>query len=314
MAPERIFPPSLSKPFRAGIVAPASAPRDGTSLPDGLKGLREAGIETVLGRESIEAVGYLAGTDQERLQELHAMMERPDIDAIICVRGGYGVLRILDQIDFNLLQEHPKIFVGYSDITALQLALYRHTGMTSVSGPMVAVEWSDPDGVNCRHFMDLVSPDWKPGPLDPDQDQKTLVAGKAEGVLLGGNLSLVTKLIGSRHMPDMKGALLFLEEVGETPYRVDGLLAQLGLSGILDEVAGIILGGFTGADVAEGKPTLSMTEVFEDWFGDLGIPVATGLRYGHFPEKVAVPIGVRARLEADANGGAVVTLLEQPTR
>jgi len=310
----RTLPPALTTPFRAGIVAPSSAPRDDVSLPAGLEGLEQAGIEVVLGREAYDALGYLAGTDEQRLGELHAMMVRPDVDAIICVRGGYGALRILDQVDFSLLETNPKLLVGYSDITALQLALYKHTGMPSISGPMVAVEWPEPEGINCRHFLDITSPDWKPGPLDPEKHQQTLVSGQAEGVLLGGNLSLVTKLIGTRHMPDMKGAILFLEEVGESPYRVDGLLAQLGLSGILDELAGIVLGGFTGADLPAGKPSLSMRDVFEDWFGDLGIPVATGLRYGHFPDKVAVPIGVRARLDARSDGRAVVTLLEKPTR
>lgn len=309
-----IKPPSLSVPFRAGIVAPASAPRNIADLEAGLAGLTASGIRVHKGRESYDAVGYLAGTDQERLDELHAMMERTDVDAIICARGGYGVLRILDQVDFGLLRNHPKILSGYSDITALQLALYAHTGMPSISGPMAAVEWPDPDGLSCRHFLRLTAPEWKPEPLDPEQDQVTLVAGQAEGTLLGGNLSLITKLIGSRHMPDMAGALLFLEEVGEPPYRVDGLFAQLHMSGILDEVAGVVLGGFTEGDVAEGKPSLSMTEVFDDWLGDLGIPVATHLRYGHFPEKVAVPIGVRARLDAHADGRAVVSLLEKPTR
>lgn len=313
MNTNRIFPPSLTSHFSVGVVAPASAPRDATSLPDGIKGLEKAGLVVKRGRDDYEAVGYLAGTDQERLDELHAMMAREDVDAIVCVRGGYGVLRILDQVDFELLAPSPKLLVGYSDITALQLALFKHTGMVSISGPMVAVEWPEPNGVSCRHFLDLISPTWKPGPLDPDQAQQTLIAGEAEGILIGGNLSLITRLIGTRHMPDMKGALLFLEEVGETPYRVDGLLAHLHMSGILDEVAGIILGGFTGADVEAGKPTLTMDQVFEDWFSDLGIPVVKNLRYGHFPDKVAVPIGVKARVQADQDGLAVVNLLEKPT-
>lgn len=309
-----IFSPSLTPPFRVGVIAPASAPRDATSLPAGLSGLEQAGLVVVRGRDDYEPVGYLAGTDQERLDELHAMMARQDVDAIVCVRGGYGVLRILDQIDFDLLARAPKLLVGYSDITALQLALFKHTGLVSISGPMVAVEWPDPNGISCRHFLDLVSSSWKPGPLDPDQQQRTMIPGSAEGVLLGGNLSLITRLIGTRHMPDMRGTLLFLEEIGETPYRVDGLLAHLQMSGILDEVAGIILGGFTEADVAPGKSSLTMEQVFEDWFSDLGIPVAYDLRYGHFPDKVAVPIGVKARLEANPDGSAVLSLLQKPTR
>lgn len=241
------------------------------------------------------------------------MMADDDVDALVCVRGGYGVLRILDQVDFSILADAPKLLVGYSDITALQLALFKHSGLVSISGPMVAVEWSNPHGLNCSQFMSLTGPGYAPGPLDPEQNQQTMIAGETEGLLLGGNLSLITRLIGSRHMPDLKGAILFLEEIGETPYRVDGLLAHLQLSGILDEVAGIVLGGFTESDVAPGKSSLTMQQVFEDYFGDLGIPVATGLRYGHFPEKVAVPIGVRARLVAHDSGEAVLSILESPT-
>lgn len=241
------------------------------------------------------------------------MMRDSDSDALICVRGGYGVLRILDQIDFSLLAQRPKLVVGYSDITALQLALFKHTGLISISGPMIAVEWSDPHGVNCRHFMDLVGPDYTPGPLDQAQPQTTLIAGEAEGLLLGGNLSLLTRMLGTRHMPDLSGAILFLEEIGETPYRVDGLLAHLQLAGVLDQLAGVVLGGFTDADIAAGKSSLTMEQVFEDYFGDLGIPVANGLRYGHFPDKVAVPIGVRAHLTANPDGRATLSLLERPT-
>ncbi len=308
----RIFPPSLSRSSRVGVIAPASAPRDTSSLPSGLASLSSMGMDVQLGRETIEQVGYLAGNDQDRLAELHEMAAREDLDALFCVRGGYGVLRILDQVDFSAFESAPKMLVGYSDITALQLALFKHTGMISVSGPMVAVEWPDPEAANCEQFLELVSESYQPGRLDP-VGQNTMIAGEAEGLLLGGNLSLITRLIGSRHMPSLKGAILFLEEVGETPYRVDGLLAQLQLSGVLDEVAGIVLGGFTGSDVSPGKPTLTMNEVFEDYFSDLGIPVATDLRYGHFPEKVAVPIGVRARLTADSSGKAELSLLERPT-
>lgn len=313
MSTSRIFAPGIAPGSTIGVIAPASAPRDEHALPAGVDGLKRAGFHVKGQIDRYDAVGYLAGTDEERLQELHHMMRDSDSDALICVRGGYGVLRILDQIDFSLLAQRPKLVVGYSDITALQLALFKHTGLISISGPMIAVEWSDPHGVNCRHFMDLVGPDYTPGPLDQAQPQTTLIAGEAEGLLLGGNLSLLTRMLGTRHMPDLSGAILFLEEIGETPYRVDGLLAHLQLAGVLDQLAGVVLGGFTDADIAAGKSSLTMEQVFEDYFGDLGIPVANGLRYGHFPDKVAVPIGVRAHLTANPDGRATLSLLERPT-
>jgi len=270
--------PSLVSPAKVGIIAPASAPRDDHRYQDGLEGLRSVGLEPIFKRPSFEHEGYLAGTDEARLHEFNSFISDEEVETLICVRGGYGALRILDQIDFDTARQHPKLLVGYSDITALQLALFKHAGWTSISGPMVAVEWHDPAGLACSSFLTLSGPEQHSGPLDPDSPLTTFVPGTAEGILLGGNLSLITRLIGTRHLPDLSGAILFLEEVGETPYRVDGLLAHLQLAGILDTLAGIVLGGFTESETESGKPTLTMEQVFEDYFGDLGIPVCTGLR------------------------------------
>ncbi|MDA0378757.1 MAG: LD-carboxypeptidase [Bacteroidetes bacterium] len=313
MTPLRIFPPSLQPPGPVRIVAPSSAPRQDADLQRGLAGLREHGLEPQWSEPLLAPVGYLAGNDEHRLRQLNEALAAEGPSTVFCVRGGYGMLRILDLVDFDAVRSRPKLVVGYSDITALQLALFKHTGLVSVSGPMVAAEWKDPSGPNPSHFLDLVSPAFEPGPLDPAHPQQTLVAGRAEGLLLGGNLSLLTRLIGTRHLPDLRGAILFLEDIGESPYRVDGMLAQLQLAGILDGLAGIVMGGFTGGEVEPGKSSLTLTEVFEDYVSDLGIPVATGLRYGHFSDKAAVPIGVMARLEADTSGQAELILLEAPT-
>lgn len=310
--PTRIFPPALQRPADVRIVAPASAPRSAEDLQRGLKGLQDCGFNPVWDEPLLAPVGYLAGTDEHRLQQLNAALAAEGPSTVLCVRGGYGVLRILDQVDFDAVRTHPKMVVGYSDITALQLALFKHTGLVTISGPMLAAEWKEPAGPCPTHFLQLASSAFEPGPLDPVHSQKTLVAGLAEGLLLGGNLSLLCRLIGTRHLPDLRGAILFLEEVGESPYRVDGMLAQLQLAGILDGLAGIVLGGFTGGEPQPGKSSLTMEEVFEDYVSDLGIPVATGLRYGHFSDKVAVPIGVMARLDAHADGRAVLSLLEAP--
>ncbi|MDA0684606.1 MAG: LD-carboxypeptidase [Bacteroidetes bacterium] len=304
--------PSLIRPAKVGIIAPASAPRADHRYDEGLNGLRSVGLEPVFKRSSIAHDGYLAGTDEERLNELNSFLADADVDTLICVRGGYGVLRILDQVDYDMARQHPKLLVGYSDITALQLALFAHAGWVSISGPMVAVEWHDPKGLACSDFLALAGSDLPTGPLDPDSPLTTFVPGSAEGVLLGGNLSLITRLIGTPHLPDLSGAILFLEEVGESPYRVDGLLAHLQLAGILDSLAGVVLGGFTESDAEPDKPSLTMEQVFDDYFGDLGIPVCSGLRYGHFHEKIAVPIGVKCRLEAGAETGTIM-LLESPT-
>ena len=306
--------PAIVAPARIGIIAPASAPRTEQSLESGLKNLEEAGFTPVRRRNHIATHGFLAGTDHERLDELNGFLRSPDVDALFCVRGGYGCLRLLDDIDYEAARAHPKLLVGYSDITALHLALFKHAGWVGISGPMVAVEWPTPKESNCTQFLDLMSGRLASGELDTaDHPLRPLYEGTIVGPLLGGNLSLIAKMCGSRHFPDLTGAILFIEDIGESPYRIDGLLAQLKLSGHLIKLGGVVLGSFTDADPLPGRPTLPMSEVFNDYFASLGIPVADGLRYGHHPEKIAIPIGVRARLTCSSNH-ARLEILESPVR
>ncbi len=296
-------------PCPVGIIAPASAPRSSDMLEAGLSNLRLAGFTPLLNRLEFSQHGFLAGTDGERIAELNAFLRSDDVNALFCVRGGYGTLRLLDDVDYQAARSYPKTLVGYSDITALQLALFKHAGWISISGPMVSVEWPDPVEANCQQFLSLLSGDLASGPLDtPDHPLKVLRSGSAQGTLLGGNLSLIAKMCGSNHLPDLNGAILFLEEIGESPYRIDGLLAQLKLSGVLNQLGGIVLGGFTESEPTPGRPTLSLEAVFEHYFANLGIPVASGLRYGHFPAKIAVPIGVQAALNCTADTADLVIL------
>ena len=299
-------------PAPIGIIAPASAPRTVESLEMGLTNLIKAGYSPIQFRPTYEAEGFLAGTDAVRLSEFNHFLRSDEVDTLIAVRGGYGCLRLLDHIDYEAARNHPKLLVGYSDITALQLALFKHAGWVGISGPMVAVEWPDPEGSNCAQFLRLVSGQDVTGPLDaPEFPLSTLNSGRTRGTLLGGNLSLIAKMCGSKHLPDFTGSLLFLEEIGESPYRVDGLLAQLKLAGILDRLNGVVLGGFTEAESSPGRPTWSLEQVFESYFAELGIPVAIGLRYGHFPAKIALPIGVEAELICSSHS-ATLNLLESP--
>ena len=305
--------PALCPPTSVGIIAPASAPRDPEALHAGLTNLKAAGFNPVQLRTEYAECGYLAGPDTDRIQELNSFLTNDQVDALICVRGGYGALRLLDQVDFDAARKYPKLLVGYSDITALQLALFKHAGWVGISGPMVAVEWPDPDGANCKQFLDLAAGKLVNQPIDDNNLLSTLCPGTAKGTLLGGNLSLITRLLGTPHMPDLKGAILFLEEIGESPYRVDGLFAHLNLAGVLADLAGVVLGGFTESDVTPGKPTLTMQSVFSHYLSPLNIPVAQGLRYGHFPKKAAIPIGIQAELHCDHETGRLM-LLESPVR
>lgn len=255
-----------------------------------------------VGRPSYQRRGYLCGSDEDRLAEINGFLRRPDIRMVIAARGGYGSLRLLSELDYDAAREHPKLIVGYSDITALHLAMYRFADLPGLSGPMVAVEWHDPDPASEAMFWDLVrggTPDPLLGP--GGEELEPVCEGSAEGVLLGGNLATIVRLIGTPYLPSLKGAILFLEEVGEEPYRIDAMLSQMRLAGLFRELGGLVLGGFTEWEPDEDRPTLSVEQVFDDYLADVDFPVARGLTYGHFPVKNSLPVGVRARLRVTSN-------------
>ncbi|MEX0746846.1 MAG: LD-carboxypeptidase [Rhodothermales bacterium] len=291
------------------VIAPASVPRDMSKFHAGVEKLRSRGYNVELGRAGYRRHGYLCGSDEERLTELNDFLRRPDVKMIVAARGGYGVLRILDQVDYAAAARYPKLVVGYSDITALHFSLYKHSGLPGLSGPMVAVEWHDPDPASEDLFWELARGGTPSSLIGPRGEALTaLRPGSAEGVLLGGNLAMVVRLIGTPYLPSLEGAILFLEDVGEEPYRIDAMLAQLKLAGILDRLGGLIFGAFTDWQPEEGTPTLSLDEVVGDYARRLSIPVARGLVYGHFPVKNTIPVGVRARLEVTSDGASLAVL------
>lgn len=292
------------------VVAPASLPADLSTIDKGLANLRKRGYRIEVSRDTFRHHGYLSGPDELRADELNQYLRRPDIEMIIAVRGGYGSLRILDKLDYDAARQHPKLLVGYSDITALQLALLARAGVPSISGPMVAIEWHDPDPQSEAVFWDLVR-SASPGQIIGPQGEQLQGArdGTVRGTLIGGNLSLIARLVGTPFLPDLDGAILFLEEIGEEPYRIDGLFAQLRLSGILDRIGGLVIGGFTEWKPKHDRPIIPLEEVLSHYIAELDCPVATGLQYGHFPSKNAMPIGVEARLSV-AGDDAELAILE----
>lgn len=304
------IPPALRQGATIAVIGPASCPADGDKLQTGLARLRALGFSVLTGRTFDQPHGYLCGDDTVRLAELNGYLRRRDVDALFCVRGGYGSLRLLAGLDYVAARAHPKLLVGYSDITALQLALFRKAGWRSLSGPMVAVEWDAPDPASDRLFWELAL-GGEPGVLHGPHDEPLvpLVAGEAEGVLLGGNLSMIVSMIGTPYLPSLKNVLLFVEEVGEEPYRIDRMLAQLQLSGHLDQLAGLLLGGFTNCAPRPGRPSLTLEEIFDHYLRGARYPVAKGLPYGHFPVKNTMPVGVTARLLVTERR-AGLTLLE----
>lgn len=291
-----------------GIVAPASAPRTPEAMEAGIAYLERRGYRVELGRSVLAPRGYLSGTDEERLDELNAFLRRDDVKMLVSVRGGYGILRLLPHLDYAALLTHPKLIVGYSDVTALHLAIYKKTGLPGLSGPLV-VEWGDADTGTERSFWSLAHGDVPQPLLGPaDEPLESVRPGIAEGVLLGGNLAVLVRMVGTPYLPSLNGAILFLEDVGELPYRIDGMLAHLRLAGLLDQLGGLVLGGFTEWEPEDDRPTLALDEVFDDYLREAPFPVARGLVYGHFPIKSTIPIGVKARLEVTKDAAALSIL------
>lgn len=313
-SPARLVPhlPLLERNGRVAIIAPASAPPDPARYTEGLEALRKRGLE-VEATDPVRAYGYLAGPDEYRLDQLNDLLRRDDVDAILCARGGYGTLRLLPDIDYSAAAANPKLLVGYSDVTALQLALLARAGLPSLSGPMVAPDWSRMDPYTEGLFWSLAGGE-APVPINNPGDDPlwTLKQGEVEGMLVGGNLTMIASLLGTPYLPDLTGALLFVEEVGESPYRVDRLFAQLRLAGVLDQIGGLILGAFTGVRSEAGRPTLHLQEVIRHYASMVNGPVAGGLAYGHMRPKASLPVGVRAQLKTNSHA-AFLTVTEPLT-
>ncbi|MEM6326626.1 MAG: LD-carboxypeptidase [Bacteroidota bacterium] len=303
------LPPPLTPSSRVAVAAPASGVLARSDAEAGLTALRKRGLTVDPGRCLAPRLGYLSGPDADRAAEMNALFARDDLDAIVCVRGGYGVLRLLDALDFDALARHPKLIVGYSDITALHLAAWRHAGVPGLSAAMVAPDWPTLDAESEQQLWEIAGGAHPWEITGPGGERLTPIReGEAEGLLLGGNLTLVAALFGTPYLPDLTGAILFIEDVGEVPYRIDGLLARLRLAGVLDRLGGLVFGAFTGATPPANRPSLTMDEVIGHYAEFVNGPVARGLVYGHFPRKTPMPVGVTARLRVSRGEAHLTTL------
>jgi muramoyltetrapeptide carboxypeptidase len=303
-----VRPPRLAPGSRVALLAPAGPMLERDDLTRGEELCRALGLEPILGASAGKRHGYLAGSDDERLADLNRAIRDPSIDAIWCLRGGFGVTRILDRVDFAPLLARPKAVIGYSDVTALILGLHAATGLVAFHAPMARApmpaftragfEAALFRATPAARLPHLPSPT---GTLVPRSPRLlTIRAGVAEGPLLGGNLSLVAALQGTRHLPSFDGAILFLEDVGEDLYRIDRMLAQLRMTGMLSRLAGVIIGQFTEMKRGTSEGALGFDEILSTYFGPLGVPVLSGVPIGHVDEQWTIPLGVRARLDATA--------------
>jgi len=296
-----IKPPKLRRGDLIGLVAPASTPVADERIEKGVQYLEQLGYRVKLGAHIRDAYGYLAGIDDHRAEDFNAMVHERTVKAIFCIRGGYGTPRIVSRLDFPAIRKNPKIIVGYSDITALQLAIFRKTGLVTFSGPMAGVEmWKGMDPFTEEHFWRLLTSTKKPGVLPNPPEEQLIIHrhGKAGGRLLGGNLSLLVCLIGTPYVPDLTNAILILEDVEEEPHRVDRMWTQVENSGIARKISALVLGLFTDCNpVDPTQPHLTVEEVLAEIPGKVTCPTVSNFRYGHVPRKLTVPLGVRAALD-----------------
>jgi muramoyltetrapeptide carboxypeptidase len=313
MNASRSVPRRLAAGDQVALIAPASPVKSARVLALGRARLEQLGLRVKPGRHALSEHGYLAGTDRERLHDLEAAFRDPDIKAIFCARGGYGVARLLPAFDLALARRHPKPLIGFSDITVLHLALQK-AGVTSYWGPMpcTSLGWS---AFAARSLQRALMSDAPAGrvPFAPGHRPVTLRRGIAQGRLTGGTLSLLASSLATPYEVETRGRIVFLEDVDEEPFKVDRLLAQLIAAGKLSDAAGVALGIFTGTERRNtpARRSMTMREVFADHLLPLKVPVLRNVAVGHVRDQVTLPYGAAARMDA---GAGTLTLLEPGVR
>ena len=307
--PPRRRPRRLRPGDTVGLVQPAYFTADAFDLELVLDTIRAMGLVPRPAPNMLDRYGYLAGRDEERAGHLNAMFADPEVRAIFAVHGGWGSARILPHLDFDLIRANPKLLVGFSDITALHLALAARTDSPSIHGPNAASAWGRLSWESFRRLaFDGETPTWSvPAGTEDRLAQRsgrirTFRPGRASGPLLGGNLTVLSSLVGTPFLPSFDGAILFIEDVDEAQYRIDRMLTQLSLAGILGRVAGVVFGQCTDC-VARNSSSIggfTLSEVLAQHLAPLGVPAFQGALFGHIPDQFSIPVGVRAEIDAAA--------------
>lgn len=294
---EKVLKPApLAKGDAVGVVAPASPPNP-EKAERAAALLENFGLTVHFGRSLTRKYGYLAGTDEERLEELHEMFADRNMKGIFCAGGGYGTGRIASRINYDLIRANPKIFWGYSDITFLLNAIFQRTGLITFHGPMLSSDLGEEEihPLTLQSFRQVFRPQ-EITYTEEISPLQVLVEGEAEGRIVGGNLSLLTSTLGTPFEIDTKGKLLFIEEIDEEPYRIDRMLNQLKMAGKLEEAAGFLLCDFNNCGPRKRKESLTLEQLFDHYIKPIGKPALSGFKIGHCSPHVAIPIGVRGRL------------------
>jgi muramoyltetrapeptide carboxypeptidase len=289
--------PPIAPGARVALVAPAGPLRMPADLDRAVDNVRAMGWEAVVGENASATQAYFAGADEARLADFNAAARDDSIAAIWCLRGGYGAMRLLDGIDYAAIRRHPKAIIGYSDITALHCAVATKCELGSIHGPTARSKLT---AFSARSLGAAVSRDADPCGIA--EDAETLVKGRAQGRLAGGNLALLCALHGTPFQPKYDGCILVVEDVNEAPYRVERMLLQLRLSGVLQRCAGIAFGSFTNTGETADKSLggkRSMSEVLQEAAQLAGVPAVRGIPVGHIDDQWSIPFGADAELDAD---------------
>ena len=296
-----IRPKPLQKGDKVAIIAPAS-PSDKNLIDKCIASLNELGLKVVIGESCLSEHGFLSGTDDIRANDINCMFADKNIKGIFALRGGYGCARLLDLIDFKLIKKNPKIFIGYSDITALHIAINQKSKLITYHGPMISTELiKGLDEYSADYYKKFIFEHEKIEELlNPEGNSLEIINnGIASGELIGGNLSLICSSLGTKYEINTKNKILFLEEVDEAPYKVDRMLTHLKQSGKLKEANGIILGAFTNCIAPNNKKSLSLQEVFNEIILPLKKPTISNLACGHCLPTLTLPLGEKVLLDAN---------------
>ncbi|MFP4529140.1 MAG: LD-carboxypeptidase [Candidatus Kapaibacterium sp.] len=309
-------PKKLGPGDTVGVIAPGTAVSDPDDLASAEEALGYFGLRMRLAPHVERGSGYKTRSPRERASDLEEMFEDPAIDAVFAIRGGYGSVQILDLIDYSIIDKNPKIFLGYSDITALHLAIQRNCSLVTFHGPMLLAPFTRFTMQSFEQALfqteaprELRNPEAASG-FRQKYPVRTVASGSAKGRTAGGNLSIISALMGTPYEIETDGKILLIEDIGESPYRIDRMLTQLRLSGKLGRAAGIVFGLCKDCDPGLSQMYTwdsTLGEVLDNLLGDIGIPVLSGLTFGHTDDQMTIPIGVEAALDADSG---VLTLLE----
>ena len=309
-----IKPKRLKEGDVVGLVSPSGA----TFFPDRAEIARESlaalGLEARFGSHVLDRYGYLGGRDEDRAADINQMFADPEVRAVFSLRGGWGCNRLLPLLDYDVIRSNPKVVMGLSDITGLLLGLHAKAGLVTFHGPTGGSSWNEFNTEQMRRVLfagealTMRNPSGDEDRLVQRENRVlTITPGKARGRLIGGNLTVLTALVGTGYLPDFNGSILFVEDVREEVYRVDRMLTQLKLAGVLDRIAGFVFGRCTDCEPSRKYGSLTLPEVLDDHITPLGVPAWYGSMIGHIKHNFTVPLGIEAEIDADEG---IIRLLE----